>query len=61
MVEKSKIKQKEVLGVLDDIGCGCGSCEDDLKHDHKHDHDHSHDIHVVADVPAIQNPLDEIG
>jgi Cd2+/Zn2+-exporting ATPase len=28
MVEKSKV---EVLNVLDDIGCGCGSCDDDQK------------------------------
>lgn len=58
MVEKINVKEKEVIGVLDDIGCGCGSCDDDHKHDH---HDLTPVLHTVADAPLSENPLDDIG
>ncbi|MCH4888199.1 hypothetical protein EZV73_11480 [Acidaminobacter sp. JC074] len=63
MVEKAKLKEEKVLDVLDDIGCGCGSCEDDHKHDHKHDHghDHSHEITMDFVTSNHDNPLDDIG
>jgi Cd2+/Zn2+-exporting ATPase len=37
MVEKSKIKESELDSVLDSIGCACGSCDDNHKHEHEHD------------------------
>ncbi len=52
MVEKTKIKEINVLNVLDDIGCGCGSCEEE----------HSHETTTeIVEEQVFENPLDDIG
>jgi len=51
MKEKLKIENSGTVSVLDGIGCGCGSCDDDkpvkesvkeIHHDHSISHGHSH-------------------
>lgn len=57
MKEKLKIENSGTVSVLDGIGCGCGSCDDDkpVKESVKEEKE-------VAPAPPVQaNVLDDIG
>lgn len=73
MKKKLKIENSGTVSLLDDIGCGCGSCNNDKStkedfkpvhdhHHHHHDHDHPHDHHHEEknNVSSL-SVLDDIG